>query len=329
MTRFTTNKLHFHFYTAPNYLIAVRVPLSSSMSAGDSGNLRTVAIQLRQLSSDEENQPIIAREDGCLHALTGFVTGDDVEVASIAVTTVKNLASHADNFRVLRQEHELMDGLKDLLLSDDIGDTLRRDIFSIIEELTDDLNDYEMDELDELERKSGLAKAKPHPLDDPSFLQQPIAARLHIPGLSDELMRVRVEQLLIRESGVISVAFEIGAELAVLFTRAQPETLADFVAKMTGTTVEVLPPQKDEDEEDEKENEADALPGKPGYLDETGQRIKDVAKKNKKKKTVTQGASSLSDRLKKQREEETKKKARANRLLGSIGRGFNSGWGLW
>ena len=304
-------------------------------TGGDSGgNLRTVAIQLRQLSSDEENQPIIAREDGCLHALTGFVTGDDVEVATIAVTTVKNLASHADNFRVLRQEHELMDGLKDLLLSDDIGITLKRDVFGIIEELTDDLNDYEMDELDELERKAGLAKAKPHPLDDPAFLAQPVAARLHIPGLSDELTRVRVEQLLIRQSGVISVAFEIGAELAVLFTRAKPQELADFVAKMTGTTVEVLPPAEDDedDEEDEKENEkstTSGTPGKPGYLDETGQRIKDVAKKNKKKKTVTQGASSLSDRLKKQREEESKKKARANRLLGSIGRGFNSGWGLW
>ncbi len=291
-----------------------------------------MAIQLRQLSSDEENQPIIAREDGCLHALTGFVSGDDLEVAAIAVATVKNLAAHADNFRVLRQEHELMDGLKDLLLSDEVGDALKRDIFAVVEELTDDLNDYEMDELDELERKAGLAKPKPHPLDDPAFTQQPVAARLHIPGLSDELTRVRVEQLLIRQSGVISVAFEIGAELAVLYTRARPEDLADFVAKMTGTAVEVLPPvQEDEDDEEDdtpsvgKENAT----GKPGYLDETGQRIKDVAKKNKKKKTVTQGASSLSERLKKQREEESKKKARANRLLGSIGRGFNSGWGLW
>jgi len=264
----------------------------------------------------------------CLHALTGFITGDNIDVATIAVTTVKNLASHGDNFRVLRQEHELMDGLKDLLLSDDTPRELRVEIFSILDELTDDLNDYEMDELDELEKKAGLIEKKPHPLEDPSFLKEPTSVRLHIPGISDEMLRVRVEQLLIRQNGVISVVFEIGAEIAVLFTKAPPETLATFVSKMTGTAVEILPAEVDsEDEEEEEEGNKEG--GAPGYLDETGQRLKDVAKKNKKKKTVTQGASSLGERLKKQREEESRKKARANRLLGSIGRGFNSGWGLW
>lgn len=257
----------------------------------------------------------------CLHALTGFVTGDDIEVAVIAVTAVKNLASHADNFKVLRQEHELLDGLKDLLLSKESNNSLRKDIFGILEELTDDLNDYEMDELDELERKAGLAEKKLHPLEDPNFLKEPVSARLHIPGLSDEMLRVRVEQLLIRQSGVISVVFETGAELAVVFTRAPPETLVGFVSKLTGRAVELLQPEPDEDEDDV--NLETAASG-PGYLDENGQRLKDLKKANKKKKkTVTQGASSLSERLKKQREEESRKKARTNRLLGSIG------WALW
>ncbi len=107
-------------------------------------------------------------------------------------------------------------------------------------------------------------------------------------------MRVRVEQLLIRKRGVISVVFEIGAELAVLYTRAPPEELASFVATMTGSAVAVLPPEPEEQSEDEEEElikvaQLDPAPGKengaPGYLDHTGQRIRDVAKKDKKEKT--------------------------------------------
>lgn len=34
------------------------------MAVADAASLRTVAVQLRSLSADEENQPIIAREEG-------------------------------------------------------------------------------------------------------------------------------------------------------------------------------------------------------------------------------------------------------------------------
>lgn len=273
-----------------------------------------------------------------MHALTGFVNSDDVDIASIAVAAVKNLASHGDNFSVLRLEEALMDGLKDLLLSDDADRDLRRDVFHILEELTDENNDDEMDELDELERKAGLVEKPSTVFDDPDLLTDPVTARLHVPGITDDVFCVRIEQLLIRKRGVISVVFEIGAEIAVVYTRAPPEELASFVSKMTGTPVELLPPEPEsEDEEeqpgipgeqlsDEKENGG----GQPGYLDETGQRLQDVVRRNAKKKhTITQGASSLAERLKAQREEESRKKARANRLMDSIGRGFSSGWGLW
>lgn len=36
----------------------------TAMSVADAASLRTVAVQLRSLSADEENQPIIAREEG-------------------------------------------------------------------------------------------------------------------------------------------------------------------------------------------------------------------------------------------------------------------------
>jgi len=37
------------------------------MSVADAASLHTVAVQLKQLSADEENQPIIAREEGYVH----------------------------------------------------------------------------------------------------------------------------------------------------------------------------------------------------------------------------------------------------------------------
>lgn len=309
------------------------------MSVADAASVRTIAVQLRSLSADNDNQPIIAREDGCMRALVGFILADDVQVAAIAVSALKNLASHPDNFQVLRSEDDLLEGLRDLILSDDAERPLRQDIFDVLEELTDENIDAEMDQLDELEKSAGLKQAPASSAldDDPNFLKDPTTARLHIPGISDEIVCTRVEQLVIRKRGVISVSFEIGAEVAVVYTRLPPDQLASYVTTMTGTTVEVLPEQPDEEEEDEqpfhdrhnggnKENGS----AQPGYLDETGQRLRDVARTNAKKKhTISQGASSLHERLKAQREEESRRKARATRLMDSIGRGMRSGWGMW
>lgn len=309
------------------------------MAVADAASVRTVAVQLRSLSSDTDNQPIIAREEGCMRALASFVVGEDIDVATIAIAALKNLSSHPDNYEVLRMEEAMLDGLKDLLLADEASRELRQDIFDIIEELTDENDDDEMDELDELEKSAGLKEESPAVFeDDPGLLKDPVTARLHIPGISDEVTCMRVEQLVIRRHGVISVVFEIGAEIAVVYTRLPAEDLASFIGTMTGSRVEVLPEEVSDDEEGETEAESAADEaaekenggGQPGYLDQTGQRLRDVAKKNaKKKNTISQGASSLSERLRAQREEESRKKARANRLMDSIGRGMNSGWGLW
>lgn len=309
------------------------------MAVADAVSVRTVVVQLRSLSSDTDNQPIIAREEGCMRALSSFVVGSDVEIATIAVAALKNLAAHPDNYEVLRSEEALIEGLKDLLVSDDADRELRQEIFDILEELTDEKDDDEMDELDELEASAGLKEKTSAAFeDDPGLLKEPITARLHIPGISDEVMCMRVEQLIIRRHGVISVVFEIGAEVAVVYTRLPADELASFVGTMTGTKVEVLPDVPSDDEEDEAEAKSDRDDaaekenggGQPGYLDQTGQRFRDVAKKNaKKKNTISQGASSLTERLRAQREQENRKKARANRLMDSIGRGINSGWGLW
>lgn len=309
------------------------------MAVADAASLRTVAVQLRQLSADSDNQPIIAREEGCMRALSNFIIGDDMAVAGIAVAALKNLASHPDNYSVLRSEDALLDGLRDLIVAEGADRDLRKDVFEILEELTDENDDDEMDELDDIEERAGLKEKQSHQFDDePGLLKEPVTARLNVPGISDEVTCMRVEQLIIRKRGVISVVFEIGAEIAVVYTRLPAEELASFVSTMTGSTVEVLPNIESDDEEEEaKSEELDVQSadkenggGQPGYLDQTGQRFRDVAKKNaRKKNTISQGASSLTERLRQQREEETRKRARANRLMNSIGRGMNSGWGLW
>lgn len=313
------------------------------MSVADVASLRTVAVQLRSLSADSENQPIIAREEGCLRALISFVSGDDMAVAAIAVAALGNLASHAENFDLLRTEDDLLDSLKALLVRDEADRELRREVFDIIEELTDDEDDGEMDELDELEAAAGLVEdegaAAVSVLDDPSLLPEAVTARLHVPGLSEDVFCMRVEQLVIRKPGVISVAFELGAEDAVVFGRVPAEEIASFVGKMTGTEVKVVEAVvvESEDEEEVVEPAAaaagasgvDKENSNAGYLDQTGERFKDVAKKNSKKKnTISHGATSLAERLEAQRQEESRKKARSNRLMNSIGSGFNRGWGF-
>jgi hypothetical protein len=322
-----------------------QLELVAIMAVADAASVRTVAVQLRSLSADEENQPIIAREDGCLRALISFVNGDDMDIVTIAVAAVKNLASHPDNFGLLRGETELIEGLKELLISDESDRDLKRDIFDILEELTDEKNDDEMDELDELEKQAGLVDSTQSTSydNDPTLLAEPITTRLHIPNISDDVFCSRVEQLVIRKHGVISVVFEIGAEVAVIYARLASEELSSFMGKMTGANIEVMPNMPDEDESDDESDEQRNIKApssdpsgidkengnvQPGYLDETGERFRDVAQKNaKKKNTISQGATSLAARLEAQRQEEARKKARANRLMDSIGRGFNSGWG--
>lgn len=325
------------------------------MAVADAASVRTVVVQLRALSADEENQPIIAREEGCMRALCGFIIGEDVEVASIAVAAIKNLASHPDNYQVLRSEEGLLEGLRDLILAEDVEHELRREIFDVLEELTDENNDQELDELEEIETSAGL-KAKIQYCEDPDLLSEPVTTRLHIPGISEEMLCTRAEQLIIRKRGVISVGFEIGAEIAVVYTRFPADQLASFLSTMTGSKVEILVEEEDNEDEVEEEEDAEEEEDKlgnrndptkyetdttnsigkenskitPGYLDKSGERLRDVARRNAKKKhTITQGASSLHERLKAQREEDTKRKARANRLMDSIGRGMRTGWGMW
>lgn len=303
------------------------------MAVADATNVHAIVVQLRALSSDYENQPIVAREEGCMRALVGFIGSDDLEIAAIAVAALKNLSSHPDNYHVLRAEEGLMDALKDLLLTGDTERSLRQDTFDVLEELTDENNDQEMDELDELETSAGL-KLKPQLWaqdDDPDLMKDPVTARIHVPGISEEVFCLRLEQIIIRKRGVISVAFEVGAEVAVVYTKFPPEQLASFISTIMGKPVEVLPEVEEEEEEvDEEDKRVQNNSGQPGYLDETGQRLRDVARSNAKKKhTITQGASSLHERLKAQREEESRKKARSSRLMDSIGRGMRSGWGIW
>lgn len=310
------------------------------MSTADAAALRTVAVQLRTLSADAENQPIIAREDGCLGALVSFISGDDMDVATIAVEALANLASHAENFDLMRCEAGLMPSLKSLLVREEADKDLRRAAFDIVEELTDDEDDGEMDELDELEQAAGLLVEEASASgvrDDPSLLPEAVTARLHVPGVSEDVLCMRVEQLIIRKPGVVSVAFELGAEDAVVFGRAPAEDVASYVGKLTGIEVTVVEAVVvDSEDDDEEEEEVQPVAGgidkenaNAGYLDKTGERFKDVVKKNaKKKNTISHGATSLAERLEAQRQEESRKKARSNRLMNSIGSGFNKGWGF-
>lgn len=291
------------------------------MAVADAASLRTVAVQLRSLSADPDSQPIIAREEGCLRALVSFVGSEDFEVARIAVGALKNLSSHPGNYDLLRSEYGFLDTLRDFVKSR-ADQEVRQQAFAILEELTDSDNDGEMDVLDFLEAVSGL-REKETPTETETM--KPLrTVRLGIPGISDEVACTRVEQLLVRKNGVISVVFEIGAEVALVFTRLPGADLAQFLSTMTGSKVEELPQQPMEGGP-EKENEDQ----EPGYLDRNGQLVRNCASTNAKPNTISQGASSLHERLRIQREEESRRKARASRLMSSIGRGLNSGWGLW
>ena len=270
--------------------------------------LQPIADQLLTLSSDKDSQPIIARDDGCLRALISFIT---TPVALTALSALSNLASHPDNYSLLRSEDDLMQSLRSLLLQDTASTSvdIKRAAYALLEELSDE---HDVPELDELAVRSGLKKGN----------EDAQEVRLKVPGLSDDIMSIRVQQLIMRKRGVISVGFEMAREVVVVFGRTPAEELKQFVSTMTGKNVTIL--ENEEAGEDENDR-CDVNHGR-GYLDERGERLRDVARRGKKKRTVTQGASSLHERLRAQRERGARRN-RQGRVMSSFG--MRDGWSLW
>ncbi|KAK1860335.1 hypothetical protein I4F81_002924 [Pyropia yezoensis] len=103
--------------------------------------------QIRTLAGQRENQPIVAREDGCLSALISFLVPSTPALAAVAVDALVSLSSHPSNRDLLRDEGDLFAALHALIVDDSSPVPLRRSVLTILEELVDDDDGEEVTEL--------------------------------------------------------------------------------------------------------------------------------------------------------------------------------------
>lgn len=79
---------------------------------------KSVAIQLRTLASDPENQQYIVREGGCMKGLMGFLRSGSEEVLIISLQALEFLSSHPNNKELLSKEPGLLTKLAELTKDD-------------------------------------------------------------------------------------------------------------------------------------------------------------------------------------------------------------------
>ncbi|EME27664.1 hypothetical protein Gasu2_18060 [Galdieria sulphuraria] len=324
-------------------------------------SIRNVAVQLRSLSADTENQPIIAREEGCMAALVGFIEGNDSEIVRIAVEAILDLTSHPDNAEVMKSERGLVSALKALVTDFDRADIGTRQsahacLVNLLVRNSKESQAFIAEELASLANKGGLGGKeafdsslstvlKPKAqnclseqnhadLVDVPFLPQTLTIRLYVRNVSDEDVQYRVERLLVMTRGVVSVSFEIGTETVIVRSRIAAEYVRKAIELRGGFPAEII----DEEVYIEKENNQlrsnEALyisSDGPKYLDEMPSRSRLSWSWQRGDKIIVpgNGGVTLAERLEAQRKEEAKKRARATRLVNRIGKSFVSGFGFW
>ncbi|KAJ8905171.1 hypothetical protein NDN08_001680 [Rhodosorus marinus] len=297
----------------------------------DAASLKTVAVQLRSLAADKDNQPIIARDEGCMSALSTFIASEDVSVCQIAVGAVILLASHADNREILRNDFTIWDNLHDLVADTDKDDSVRRDALGIMRRVLGDHERDEMEELADLELRAGLREDLGKGVSDKDYavLKEPVNVRIHVPGLSDAGFLNEFEHRLIRTKGIVSASYEMGAEVVIIFAKVSADDIAEIVRQISGKEVEVLLEEK-ENEDEENSADPNIVEQQEGYVDEERARYRKNLEKAKRTAVSHQGYSSLAERLEQERRQAERERARSERMLGRIGRGFTgSGWGFW
>ncbi|GJQ14948.1 hypothetical protein GpartN1_g6739.t1 [Galdieria partita] len=324
-------------------------------------SIRNVAVQLRSLSADTENQPIIAREEGCMAALVGFIEGNDPEIVRIAVEAILDLTSHPDNSEVMKSERGLVPALKALVTDFDRADVGTRQsahacLVNLLVRNSKENQAFIAEELASLANKGGIggketfdsafssilkpkfpnsvSECNHADLVDVPFLPQTLTIRLYVRNVSDEDVQYRVERLLVMTRGVVSVSFEIGTETVIVRSRIAAEYVRKAIELRGGFAAEII----DEEVYIEKENnqvhsnEAFYNTSGPKYLDEMPSRSRRLSWSWQRGDRIIvpgNGGVTLAERLEAQRKEEAKKRARATRLVNRIGKSFVSGFGFW
>eukprot|EP00871_Galdieria_phlegrea_P003348 jgi/Galph1/4013/GphlegSOOS_G2658.1 len=326
-------------------------------------SIRNVAVQLRSLSADPENQPIIAREEGCMAALVGFIEGTDPDIVRIAVDAVLDLTSHPENAEVLKQEKGLVPALRALVTDFDRADFSTRQsahacLVNLLVTYSKESHHYIAEDLALLAAKGGLGgkdnfvSCRSSPLkakrqssitndsrkdkaDEFPFLPQTLTVRLHVENVSDEDVQFRVERLLVMTKGIVSVSFEIGTETVVVRSRIAAEHVRKAIELRGGFKAEILDEEVYVDKENNRlfgSNEnASNLSNSPKYLDEMPSRSRLSWSWQRGDRIIVPGnvGVTLAERLEAQRKEEARKRTRASRLVNRIGKGFISGFGFW
>lgn len=85
-------------------------------------------------------------------------------------------------------------------------------------------------------RRGGLRVDTVQPEADAGYIltKDPITLRVHVPGISDADFLDDFEHRLIRTRGVLSLSYEMGAEVVIVFSRVEAEDIERIIRQISG-----------------------------------------------------------------------------------------------
>jgi len=154
---------------------------------------KAVALQLRKLASDPDNQTYIVREKGCMKGLLSFLDSPNPEVVMLSLQALQFLASHPSNPELLSKEPGLVAKLVNFVDSE--NETIKTTASSTLDYLHSAVNGK-----DDEAKKTPMIVAPPvH-----GYL---CTVPLRIVEARTDMQTIRIQKALITVKGVVSVTF--------------------------------------------------------------------------------------------------------------------------
>lgn len=202
---------------------------------------KTVALQLRTLASDPDNQTYIVREKGCMKGLMGFLDSPNDEVKIISLQALKFLSSHPSNKELLAKDTTLLGKL--INFSDDDNEHINTISNDILENLEDYINGSST------KKAAPQAEAVPKKAPVSSFKPRYLyGIPLQVEGLISKASCDRVEKQLLGTQGVVSITVEQDIGQVTVYTRAAEADIVDsLVAAVKNAGFRAVPGQGQKD----------------------------------------------------------------------------------
>lgn len=204
-------------------------------------DVKSVALQLRKLASDPDNQVYIVNEKGCMKGLMGFLDNRDPEVICISLQALQFLSSHPLNKEPLSKVEGLLPKLVNLKDFDE--ENIKKQSHAILDNLQEFVNSSKKVSSIPTKAPQSTVSQKAIPGFTPTYLYN---VPLQIKEKVTPLQMHVIERAVLVVKGVVSVT--VNRNELTVYSRAQDKDIVQYlVAAVKGAGFTAIPGQGQDD----------------------------------------------------------------------------------